>query len=55
LSNWYSQEKKQFARAAKVQVWKKSGLFQLGQVAKTELVIVKQICHLAILAVAKYH
>jgi hypothetical protein len=55
LSSWYSLEKKQFARVAKVQVWKKSGLFLLGQVAKMESVIVKQICHLAILTVAKYH
>lgn len=55
LSSWYLLEKKPFARVAKVQAWKKSGLFLLGQVAKTESVIVKQICHLAILTVAKYH
>ena len=33
----------------------KNGLFLLGQVAKMESIIVKQICHLAILTVAKYH
>ena len=55
LSSWYSLEKKQFAQIAKVQVWRKNGLSLLGQVAKTVLVIVKQICHLAILTVAKYH
>jgi hypothetical protein len=55
LSSWYSQEKKPFARAAKVQVWRKNGLSLQGQVAKMESVIVKQICHLAILTVAKYH
>jgi len=55
LNNWYSLEKKQFAQIAKVQVWKKNGLFLQGQGAKMQLVIVKQICHLAILTVAKYH
>jgi hypothetical protein len=55
LSSWYSLGKKQFAQIAKVQFWRKNGLSLLGRVAKMESVIVKQICHLAILTVAKCH